>query len=254
MSEQNTQNQARHSYAVKASEIVNIQFPVAANMTWDGYMRHIYDRTNALIQQQANKLLQRGNVTYEEAFRLVEVQRNGLILEMRRRLTPFGRFYSEALKASKNLPTLDGLLLKKGSIEAVLLSVGKSRSVVNRIAFVGRRAGPAGIVIEIVAIAVVIEKAPPNEKARIATEEIAGAIGGLALGTSGMWAGAATGAAWAGTWAAPTLVVPVVGEIAEGGAIMLGGIIGGVLGGWFGHDASKEAAGQIWRLASIQWK
>ncbi|MGF6411351.1 hypothetical protein [Paraburkholderia tuberum] len=248
------QSRTRYSYTAKVSDVVNIQFPVAANMAWDGYARHIYDKTNSVIQQQAKRLLQRGNITHEEARQLVEVQRNGLVIEMRRRLSPFGRFYSEALKPSKNLPTLDTLLRKKGNIEAVLLSVGKTRSVVNRIAFVGRMAGSAGIVIEIVAVGVVIEKAPQKDKARVATEEFAGAIGGLAAGTGGMWAGAAAGAAWAGTWAAPSLMIPVVGELAEGGAIVLGGIAGGMMASWLGHHVGKEAAENIWRLAPIKWK
>jgi hypothetical protein len=248
------QQESRYSYAAKASELVNIQFPVSANMAWDGRARHIYDKANSVIQQQANRLVQRGNITYEEARQLVEVQRNGLVIEMRKRLSPFGRFYSEALKPSKELPTLDGLLSRKSSVEAVLLSVGKTRSVVNRIAFIGRTAGAAGIVIEIVAVGVVIERAPQAQKARVATEEIGGAVGGLAVGTGGMWAGAAAGAAWAGTWTAPTLMIPIVGEVTEGGAIIVGGIVGGMLASWYGHRIGNEAAERAWHLASIQWK
>ncbi|WP_144637818.1 hypothetical protein [Bordetella genomosp. 13] len=249
----NEKTPSRYSYASQVSETVNIPFPVAANMSWDGYCRYLYDKANAVIQRQANDLLRRGNVTYEEARQLVEVQRNALVLEMRKPLSPFGKLYSEALKPASALPSMEGLLQKKGTIEAVLLSVGKTRAVTNRIAFIGRTAGPAGVLLEIIAVGVVIEKAPPNERARVATEEISGAVGGLAGGTGGMWAGAAAGAAWAGTWAAPTLVIPVIGEITEGGAIVLGGIIGGLFAGWISHDASKVAAAEVWRLASIQW-
>jgi hypothetical protein len=45
----------------------------------------------------------------------------------------------------------------------------------------------------------------------------------------------------------------VIGEITEGGAIVLGGIIGRLLMGWIGHDASKAAAAQVWRLVSVKW-
>lgn len=69
-----------------------------------------------------------------------------------------------------------------------------------------------------------------------------------------MWAGAAAGAAWAGTWATPTLVIPVVGEITEGAAILLGGIIGGVYMGWLARGAGESAGAQIWNLVSVQWK
>lgn len=143
---------------------------------------------------------------------------------------------------------------RKGSVQAVLVSVGKTRAVTNRIAFIGRTAGTAGFVLEIVAVAVVIEEAPENERKRVATEEVAGAAGGLAGGTCGYWAGGLAGAAWAGTWAAPTLVIPVVGEITEGGAIIIGGIAGALFLGWVGHKAEKAAGGLLWELAPIEWK
>jgi hypothetical protein len=245
---------ARYSYAAKVSVVVNIPFPVAANMSWDSFWRLAYDKANALLQNQANELLKRGNVTFEEARQLVEVQRNGLIVEMRKPLTPFGKLYSEALKPVAKLPTLPTMVAKKGTVEAVLMSVGKTRAVTNRIAFVGRTAGPAGIVLEIVMVGVVIEKAPADERGRVAAEEIGGAAVGLAGGTWGMWAGGVAGAAWAGTWAAPTLVIPVVGEITEGSAILLGGIIGGLYFGWLSHNAGRAVGHELWRLASVQWK
>lgn len=245
---------SRYSFAATASEVVNISFPVLSNMTLDGYCRLIYDKANAVIQRQANILLQRGNITVEEARQLVEVQRNGLIVEMRKPLSPFGKFYSETMKPAKKLPTLQTLVDKKGSVEAVLVSVGKTRAVTNRIALVGRSAGPVGIVLEIAVIGVVIEKAPPDDRARVATVEIGGAAAGLAGGTYGMWAGAVAGATWAGTWAAPSMLLPVVGEFTEGAAIVLGGIIGGMLAGWVAHDAGKAATAEVWRLASLEWR
>jgi hypothetical protein len=245
--------QIRYSYAIRASEAINIPFPVIANLTWDGYWRYLYEKANLVIQRQANELLLRGHIKHEEVRQLVEVQRNGLVLEMRKPLSPFGRLYSETLKPAKDLPTLEKLLQRKGSLEAVLLSVGKTRAVTNRIAFISRVTGAAGIVLEIVAVAVVIEKAPPQDRVQVATEEITGAIGGLAGGTAGMWAGAAAGGAWAGTWASPTLMIPVVGAISEGGAILLGGLIGGLFMGWVGHDVSKTAATETWHLASVKW-
>jgi hypothetical protein len=240
----------RYSYAVKASEVVNIPFGTAANMTWDSYWRLAYESANKVIQQQANKLVHRGYVTWEEARQLVEVQRNGLVVEMRKSLTPFGKLYSEALKPSTRLPTLSSLVAEKGSVEAVLVSVGKTRAVTNKIAFVSRVAGPACIALEIVAVCVVIKKAPPQQRAQVATEEIGGAVGGLAGSTAGMWAGAAAGAAWAGTWVSPTLLIPVVGELTEGGAILLGGLFGG----WLAHDATKEAIHSMWTLVGFDWR
>jgi hypothetical protein len=248
----------RYSYAVKASEVIDIQFPVAATFAWDGFWRAAYQKADLVIQRQANELLARGNITMEEARQLVEVERNGLVLQMREPLSPFGKFYSEALKPATDLPTLEALLAKKGSLEAVLASVGKSRAVTNRIAFIGRSAGAAGVVLEIVSISVAIEKAPPGHRGEVATEEITGAALDLGVGSAGMWTGAAAGAAWAGTWASPTLLIPVVGEITEGTAIVLGGIAGGLFFCWAEHDAIKATAHAVtqavWRLLPIEWK
>lgn len=244
----------RTSYAATAADTIELSFPVLANLTRDGYCRLIYDKANAVIQEQANTLIHRGNVTVEEARQLVEVQRNALVIQMRKPLSPFGRFYSEYLKPANQLPTMQKLLDKKGSVEAVLVSVGKTRAVTNQIALVGRTAGPAGIVLEFAVIGIVIEKAPPENRARVATVAVAGAAAGLTGGTYGMWAGAVAGAAWAGTWAAPSLMIPIVGTVTEGTAIVLGGIIGGILAGWLAHDAAEAATEEVWRLASLEWR
>jgi hypothetical protein len=57
----------------------------------------------------------------------------------------------------------------------------------------------------------------------------------------------------AGTWASPTLLVPVIGEITEGGAVIGGGIVGGLLGGWVGGKAGKSAGHELWRLIRFDW-
>ena len=248
------QAEVRYSYASKASDVLTVPGPLAANLSWDSWWRQAYQRADKLIQNQANDLLRRGNITVEEARDLVEVQRNGLVIEMRKPLTPFGKLYSEVLKPANALPTLESLVERKGSVEAVLVSVGKTRAVTNRLAFVGRTAGTAGIVLEIVMVAVVIEQAPEDQRRRVATEEVSGAAVGLAGGTTGYWAGGLAGAAWAGTWASPTLLVPVVGEITEGGAILIGGIAGALFGGWLGNRAGKAAGHLLWQMLPIAWK
>ena len=48
-------------------------------------------------------------------------------------MTPFGKLYSEVLKPANALPTLESLVERKGSVEAVLVSVGKTRAVTNRL-------------------------------------------------------------------------------------------------------------------------
>ncbi len=132
-------------------------------------MRKSYDQANQAISRQANALLLRGNVSASEARALVEGQRNALVMQMRRQLSPWGRIYSELLKSSSSLPTLDQLVARKGSIEAVLTSVGKSRSSVNRFAATVRAAGPAAIIIQISLSGVIISQAAPQDRARVAS-------------------------------------------------------------------------------------
>jgi hypothetical protein len=91
-------------------------------------------------------------------------------------LSPFGRLYSEISKPSPTLPTLERLVRDKGSIQAVLTSVGKSRAVVNRFAAVARVAGPGTIVIQFTLSAVVITAASPESRARVGAREAGGLV------------------------------------------------------------------------------
>lgn len=97
----------------------------------------------------------------------------------------------------------------KGSIEAVLKSVGKTRAVVDKIGAVSRVAGPSAIVIEVTMTAVVIQQAAPRDRGRVAAREIGGLAGSIGGGLGGMWAGCAG----ASLLASPSLVIPVVGEV-----------------------------------------
>lgn len=220
MSDRRHERQVNYSPAMQAS--VQASYGVGSAYTWDAFVRQSYDQATRAIQAQARLLTQRGNVSAAEARMLVEGQRNALVLQMRNRLTPWGRLYSELLKPSTSLPTLESLVARKGSIEAVLVSVGRSRTSVNRFAATMRVAGPATIVIQISLSAVIIADAAPQDRARVATGQ-AGAIAGGALGGAG---GAWAGCAGLSMLASPSLVVPVVGEITTGGACLIGGIAG----------------------------
>ena len=70
------------------------------------------------------------------------------MIELRKPLTPFGQLYSEILKPAKSLPTLEELIQRKGSVELVLESAGKTRATVNRISFIAKRAGTVGIALK----------------------------------------------------------------------------------------------------------
>jgi len=235
-----TQPASRAATVVSPASKITLELPfsIAPQMTWDAFQRLAYDKLNAGLQQQANELLKRGSITYPEMEKLVNA-RNASVLQVRNRLTSFGELYSEILKPGASLKTAEQLLTEKGSIEAVLESVGKTRQVVDRIGIVSRLAGPAAIVLEISIVTVVIAQAPPQDRGRVASRQIGGSVGALAGGSGGMWLGCVTGATLAG-W---SLVVPFVGEGATGGACLIGGLVGG-LGLGFGGRMAGESLGE----------
>jgi hypothetical protein len=226
-----------YSHAIKT--VADMTFTVAPSMTLDGFLRHIYDKANEGIQAQANAMLKEGRITVAESSALVN-SRNELLLRIRSKLSPFGLLYSEILKPRSSLKSFEEFLESKGSVEAVLRSVGKTRAVVDKIAVVSRAAGPASIALEITLTAVVIQKAPQRDRGHVAAEQIGGLSGGFIGGAAGMWAGCATAAALA----SPSLVIPFVGPVTTGGACLVGGMMGGIGVGWLGRGLG-EAAG-VW--------
>lgn len=243
-------DKAFYSYAVAVNDWVQFPMSAAAPATWDSFWRAAYQKANEGIQRQANMLLKRGSITIDEARHIVEVQRNGLVREMRKPLTPFGRLYSEILKPTNRLPTLDQLLKKKGSVEAVLRSAGGTRQVVNRLSIVARAGGVATLTVEVALSIVVIALAEEGEKGVTAARELGGAAGSLTGGIGGAWAGCASFAALA----APSLVVPVVGEISTGTACAIGGIVGGLsVGALVRAGAQHIAERSYWQLVSWEW-
>ncbi len=217
-------------------DTVQVSSDMAAPMAWDVFWRSACGRADRVLQAQANELLKRGNITRVEYDALVNA-RNDLVVEFRKPLSPFGKAYSEILKPGTRLPQPGELLTRKGSIEAVLESVGKSRASVNRLSMVFRVAGPALIVLDITVTTVVVMRAPPEQRARTAARKYTGLGFGVAGGAGGAWAGCATLA----TLGSPSLVVPIVGEVTEGGLCLVGGIVGGFGGGWLSREAGKKA-------------
>lgn len=217
---------------------VGVTFSIAPQMTWDGFQRLAYDKLNVGLQEQANQLVQRGNLTYQEMESLVNA-RNASILKIRDRLSSFGELYSEILKPRASLKTAEQLLAEKGSFEAVLNSVGRTRQVVDRIGIVSRWGGPAAIVLQISIVSFVIAEAPPEDRGRVAARQIGGSVMGVAGGSSGLWLGCVGGASLV-SW---SIVLPIVGEEAMGGACLVGGLLGG-LGLGFGAQKLGESAGE----------
>jgi len=231
-------------------DTVQVANNMAAPMTWDAFWRAAYGSADKVLQAQANELLKRGNISRAEFDALVKA-RNDLVIEFRRPLSPFGKAYSEILKSSSRLPQPGELLTRKGNIEAVLESVGKSRASVNRLSMVFRVAGPALIVLDITITTVVVMKAPPEQRGRTAAREYTGLGAGVAGGAGGAWAGCATLA----TLGSPSLVVPVVGEVTEGGLCLVGGILGGIGVGWLSREAGKKAGEAVYDfVTTFRWE
>lgn len=229
---------------------VQITNNMSTPMAWDSYWRMVYDRTDKVLQAQADELLKRGNITKLEFDELVNA-RNELVGEFRKPLSPFGKQYSEILKPISKLPQPGELLAKKGSVEAVLESVGKSRATVNRLSMVFRVAGPALLVLDITITTIVVMKAPPEQRGRAAAREYSGLGFGAAGGAGGAWAGCVTFAALG----SPTLALPVVGEVTEGTMCAVGGILGGLGVGWVGREAGKATGEAVYDfVTTFRWE
>ena len=231
-------------------ESVQITSNLTAPMAWDSYWRMAYGRAGKALQAQASDLLKRGNITKLEFDELVKA-RNILVQEFRKPLSPFGKQYSEILKPTSKLPQPGELLAKKGSVEAVLESVGKSRATVNRVSMVLRVAGPALLVLDITITTIVVMKAPQKQRSRMAAREFTGLGFGVAGGTGGAWAGCVTLAALG----SPTLALPGVGAVTEGTLCVVGGILGGLGVGWVGREAGKAAGEGVYDfVTTFRWE
>ncbi|MFN3676299.1 MAG: hypothetical protein ACK4TC_09985 [Sphingomonas pseudosanguinis] len=239
------ETQFLYSPAVRVSQ--GATFGLGSNLAWDAYLRSLCNQRNAAFTRLANELLRRGLITESETRALVD-QRNRLVLETRKPLSPFGKVYSEILKPRHDLPTYEKLIRRKGTDQAILQSIGKTRSYVNRLSLSMRYAGHGMVVLNLTLAVVLITQAKPEDRARVAIRQ----GGALAGGAAGGWSGAWAGCVGLGTIASPSLAIPYVGEIGTGGACLVGGILGGLgvgaAGAWFGDHAGTATYDYITRL------
>jgi len=239
----------KYNYSYAVSAVGNGSFGAGSNFAFDAYQRELYNQLNTTLQKQANLLRARGGITESEIRALIE-QRNLILGEARNKLSPFGRLYSEILKPSTNLPSYEKLLAQKGSIEAIVESVGKTRAVVNKLSVVMKMGGRAGVVLQVVVSVVIVAQASPDQRGQVVAGQL-GAVGGSALfGWGGAWAGCATAAALA----SPSLTIPIVGEVTEGGACLVGGLVGGFALGAAGGAAGEQAGEVVYQYVTrIRW-
>jgi hypothetical protein len=245
--EHNSEPQFLYGPAVRVSE--GATFGLGTNLAWDAYLRTLYNQQNAAFSRLANELLRRGMVTEAETRVLID-QRNRLVIQTRKPLSPFGKFYSEVLKPTHDLPTYEKLIRTKGGNDAILQSVGKTRAYVNRLSLTMKYAGRGMVVVNLALAVVIIARAKPEDRARVA----AGQGGTLAGGVAGGWGGAWVGCVGLGAIASPSLVIPVIGEIGTGGACLIGGILGGLGGGaagaWLGDRAGTAVYDYV---TTMEW-
>jgi len=154
----------------------------------------------------------------------------------------------------QRLLVLNALLAKKGSYEEIIRASSQTRQSVNKIALIARISGPALITFDIVMTIVVVEEAPAHERGEVAAEQVGGMAGSIIGarygGLGGAWAGSATFM----LLASPTLVIPVVGEVTEGGAAFVGGVVGFFAGGLLGWGIGQNAAKELWITLPVIWR
>lgn len=211
--------------------VVDVTFPLGPGLTWDSVQRSLYDHAAQKISEQARALHARGDISVIEVDQFVN-QRNALKQATRSKLSPLGKQFSKFLNPSSEFKDLQGLLKEKGSLEAVLKGVGRTRTWVNRLSFVGRLAGPTVLVIQIKLSADTIASADEGERWRVGIGEAAEITGGAVGGWYGAGIGCSAGAA-ATVW-----------------LFGVGGAAGCAVGGIIGAVGLGFAAGKTLRFAA----
>lgn len=213
-----------------AIEVDISQTGSTAQLTYDAFVRkYIYEPQAEAISIQGEQLAKSGWLTTKQAAELVTVQRNKLLLSVRDEVnSPLGARLSEYWKPRDRLPTLSDLVAEKAArmpeatseeiYMAIIKSGARTRGSVNKLAFGLRWTGPVLVGVSIVAAGYLIYEAPPQERGRVAAEQVGQIGGGLAFGEAGCEAGAAVGVWFEGVGAVPGCI--------------LGAILSGGFGGW----------------------
>jgi len=213
-----------------AQAIQSASISIGAETTWDSAIRAVYNSGAEAIRQQAQELLQTGQMTAEQAKIWSNGQRNALMQACRDKSSPLGKAIAEAIKPKpKSVADLEQL---GKSAEGIIESAGKTNPYVNRVAVGFRFAGPALLVIGLSFSAYHIATAPENERWHVTAQE------------AGIWSGALAGG-WAGGRGGAVAGGAICTFVEPGGGTAICGAVGGVvgtlggaiLGGWAGSKA-----------------
>lgn len=215
----------RAAIEVEISQTGNI-----AQLTYDAFIReYVYEPAARAISAQGEQLYKSGWLTSKQAAEWVAAQRNKLLLSIRdERNSPLGARLSEYLKPRDKLPQVSDLAAKYSSaapeasseevFEAIIKSGARTRGSVNRLAVGLRWAGPVLVGVSFIAAGYLVYEAPPQERGRVAAQQVGEIGGGWAFGEAGCEAGAAIGVWFEGVGAVPGCI--------------LGAIVAGAAGGW----------------------
>lgn len=226
---------------------------IGSNFSWDSYQRKMYMAINTINQKQVNDFVKHMELKEKEGFtnpKILEIidkeinnftrsqidQRNIAVIETRAKTSPFAQLYAEWEKPVSTLKTYDELLTIKGFDKLILKSVGKTRTSVNELSINMTRIGIASIVVSLIISGYLIYTADPRERYRVIAQQLGVAVVGAGIA----WLGAGEGCALFMTAASPTLTIPFIGEISEGGACLLGAAYGAYVGGAVGAYAGQD--------------
>jgi RHS repeat-associated protein len=205
---------------------------------WDTTQRMTYIST--IREASADAVAEiRATESLDDAERIardVSTARNATRTAAQGNLTTGSRLMSEALDPPRNWGTVFekyGNTRSFETFERIAEGAGRSNPNVTRLATLGKFAGPIAVGTGVVVSGVNVYQATPEDRPRVAVEEL-GATGGGAVGAS---LGTAGGVGLA------TLIAGALGLSGPPGWLVIGlGLVGGGVGGYGGSEAGRRSA------------
>ncbi len=210
-------------------------------VSYDTFRRWQYTSEIKLNSNQALALIEQarldGDLSAAEAAAFnASIARNSARATAQGQLLPGGRVLSTMLEQDRSWPTILQRYNPTGEADfdtwqRIAAASGRSSRDMLMFSRVSRVLGPVGIAFGAGVAAHEVSCAPPEQRARVASQEAGGVVGGLALGTLGTAGGALLVGA---------LVSNPAGWVVLGGAVVVGG-----LAGWLGSEGGRSLGGRI---------